>query len=61
MGKSKNIGAGRNGGEGVVIMSTSISTKIPNQKAAKKQQTNKKTEISREQHSKQANIRQEKL
>ena len=64
MGKGKNIAAGRNRGEGVVIMSTSISTQISNQKAAKKQtnkQTNKKTEISREQHSKQANIRQEKL
>ena len=42
-------------------MSTSISTQIPNQKAAKKQQTNKKTEISREQHDKEANIRLEKL
>ena len=36
-------------------MSISISTQIPNQKAAKKK---KKNEISREQHSKQANIRQ---
>ena len=41
MGKGKNIGAGRFGwGVGVVIMgvvnnSTSISTQIPNQKAAK--------------------------
>ena len=61
MGKGKNIAAGRNRGEGVVIMSTSISTQIPNQKAAKKQQTNKKTEISREQHDKEANIRLEKL
>ena len=41
---------------GVVIMSTSTSTQIPNQKTG-----NKKTDISREQHSKQANIRQEKL
>ena len=58
MGKGKHIGAGRGGvgGGGVVIISTSISTQIPNQKAAKK-----KNEISREQHSKQANIRQEKL
>ena len=36
-------------------MSTSTSTQIPDQKASKK------TDISREQHSKQANIRQEKL
>ena len=46
-------------GGGVVIISTSISTQIPNQKAAKKKK--KKTEISREQHSKQADIRQEKF
>ena len=30
------------GGEGVVIMSTSISTQIPNQKAAKKKKTKTK-------------------
>ena len=61
MGKGKRIGAGsrRNGVEGVVIITTSISTQIPNQKAAKKKL--KINEISREQHSKQANIRQEKL
>ena len=56
MGKGKHIGVGRGRVRGVVIISTSISTQIPNQKAAKK-----KNEISREQHSKQANIRQEKL
>ena len=42
-------------------MSTSISTQIPNQKAANKQTNKKKPEISREQHSKQADITQEKL
>ena len=41
-------------------MSISISTQIPNQKAAKRK-TKQKHEISREQYSKQANIRQEKL
>ena len=40
-----------------VIMSMSTSTQILNQKASKKQ----KPDISHEQHSKQANIRQEKL
>ena len=39
-------------------MSTSTPTQISNQKAAK---TKEKTDIRREQHSKQANIRQEKL
>ena len=45
----------------VVIISTSISTQIPNQKAAKKKKKKKRNEISREQRSKQANIRPEKL
>ena len=44
------------------IISTSISTQIPNQKAVKKKKKRKKkNEISRQQHSKQANIRQAKL
>ena len=42
MGKGKHIGAGRGGVGGVVIISTSISTQIPNQKAAKKNKTIKK-------------------
>ena len=41
MGKDKNVGAGRGGVGGVVIISTSISTQIPNQKAAKKNNNNK--------------------
>ena len=54
MGKGKHIGAGRGGagrggagrggaewGGGVVIISTSISTQIPNQKAAKKKKKKK--------------------
>ena len=41
------------GWRGVVIMSTSTPTQISNQKAAK---TKEKTDIRREQHSKQANI-----
>ena len=42
MGKGKHLGAGRGGvgGGGVVIISTSISTQIPNQKAAKKKNRN---------------------
>ena len=51
----KNIGTGRGGAPGqggVVIMSTSTSTQIPNQK------TSKKPDITREQDSKQANITQ---
>ena len=52
MGRSKSIGAG-----GLVIIFTSTSTQIPNQKAAKK----KKNRHQREQHSKQPTIRQEKL
>ena len=44
VGRDKNKGAGWEG----VIMSASTSTQIPNQKASKK------TDISREQHSKQA-------
>ena len=45
MGKGKHIGAGRGGvggGGAVVIISTSISTQIPKQKAAKKLKKNKK-------------------
>ena len=52
MGKGKNIGVGQGGGGGVVVI---MSKQILSQKAVKK------TEISREQHSKQANIRHEKL
>ena len=55
MGSNKKHGGGPGGEDGVVIMSTSTSTQIPNQK------TGQKTDISREQRSKQANIRQEKL
>ena len=40
-------------------MSASTSTQIPNQKASNNEK--KKKDISREQHSKQANIRQGKL
>ena len=48
-GRDKDIRTGR--GEEIVIMSISASTQIPDRKPADK------TEISREQHSKEANIK----